>query len=374
MIHFIGKVFLEYAEAKPLLNKISVDPSKYIRIVDKGLSHIIDAHTHELNILNFKNVEDCIQQFGSIDSFVDYAIRHSEDDKLLIYCDEVSLPTLMIAMWKSIFPNITPALIKNFMSSFKDYELLKRNDFNEYIDIGRHSARIGKEDFINGYWNMSVEDISKVLTASPTIDLKDKQDAVGLEYFFIKSLLSEKDEVAYKRRFDYLYKKNFLKEVLFMISNIKEYAIILLKAKQQIETIELNDNSILDYFKNNPKYKIMFDNQLRFSAQTYDHIKSNYNLIELLTTLYKDSLTIHKETNPAFVSSEEFKIENPITSFIVQNHREPAILEMLSEDILQISNYHFLRNFVSMGTFNHYLLQSVLLTHKSDPEKLNELN
>ena len=316
MIHFLGKIFLEYAETKPLQNKLNTAPSQYIRIVDKGLSSITDVQTQHLNIVNFKNIEECLDHFNDINRFIDFLLRLSQNDKVIIYCDEDAMKKLMILLWKSIFPNITVELVERFLVSYRDSEAFKKNDFNEYINIQMNSNRITKDNFLPGYWLADKAFIEDSLKLSP-INLKGKEDLIGLEYFFIKTFLTgtSGDEI-YRQRFEYLYKKNFMKEVLFMIDNIKEYAILLLSLRNKTKDLLLKNKSFIDYLKSEEDYKILFDDQMDFNAESYDRFKQNYKMIKVINTLFTDCTLIHNKINPEFVSIQEIEVENPDFKFV----------------------------------------------------------
>lgn len=374
MIHLLGKVYLEYIEKKPQVNHISVKPYQYLFIADRGLAGMVDKDTEDLHIVRFKNLEECIEKFTTFDNFMAFLLDKTVEDRVILHCDEVSLPKMLCSLWKSLFPNITAELAYSLYVTYKDSEHFKREHGSEYIDIEVNSAKIAKSAFLGRYWDLSKEAFKTIFSDAQAFTLTGKEDLIGLEYVFTKLILDEqKYESVFESKLVSLYKKNLVKEILFMAAMIKEHAMILLQEKSILDAISLNDLSVIDYLRSEEKYAVLFDQKLEFSADTYEHLRSSYTIFKLISDLFADCSIIHKKINPAHVSIEELKQEHPIVSYILENKKEPSVKELLDSDIFQYSNYHFLRNYINMGIFNHYLVQSVLVTHQANPAALDAL-
>lgn len=369
MIHFLGKVHLEYAEAKPLGNNINVNPSQYIRIVDRGLADIVDVATEELNIFNVRNVEEAVDKFGTFNKFVDFLLDRAQEDRVIVYCDEVAMVKMLCGLWKSLFPSITPAMAQSFLLSYRDAEHLKIDDSNEYINIDLNSERLAKSEFIDKYWTFDSLIFEKTLTDAPSFDLSGKETLVGLEYILMKKRLSNGSfDSIYSQKMDFLYKKNFMKEILFMGSMIKEHYMYFLDSDPNVS---VGPRSVYDSLKVRPELSILFDSNVGFSSKSYDYVKQNYDLPAVLSVLKNVCEVIHKRINPDFVTIDEFLFENPITEYILRTGKEPSLDQIMDQDPMNIKNYHLLRGFVHMGTLNQYLLQGFYLTLKRTPEELD---
>lgn len=374
MIHFLGKTYLEYAETKPQINHFWAKPNQYIRIIDRGLSEITDRDSSDENLMNFKNVEQVIGKFVTFDNFLSFLNEREKEDRVLIYCDEEAMIKLLCAAWKSIFPHIDLNTAYSFYISYKDCEEFKKESGQEYINIEVDSSKLQKTNFLSRYWELKKEDFEKYFTSAPTLNLKGKENLIGVEFVFAKYLLkSEGYESVFKNKISYLYKKNIVKEILILCSMIKEYIVLLFAKKGLTEQSTLNEKSIVEYLKNEEKYKILFDKNIEYSADSYLHLRSNYNLLKLISDLYIDCSIIHKEINPEFVSIEELKQEIPICMYIMENKKEPEMIDLISQNVFDFHTYNFFKNHIDTGLMNHFLLQSIYLAHKANSEVLNIL-
>lgn len=374
MIHFLGKVFLEYTETKPQLDHMTVKPSQYIRIVDRGLANIMDSLSINKHIANFKDVEECLEKFVTFDNFISFLNEKEKEERVIIYCDEVSMPKLLCSLWKSIFPGITKEIAYSFYVSYKDNEYFRRDDRNEYIEIDINSAKIEKTAFLTRYWDLDRELFYSYFDNAESFSLENKETAIGLEFAFTKLLLdNERFKPVFSEKLEYLYKKNISKEIIFMISTIREHCLILLRKKGIMNEIMLNDTSVIDYLKGQERYNILFDGNVKHAPETYDYLRSKGNILKLISDLTFDCSVIHKEINPSFVSFEEFKQENPICSYILEQKKEPILEDLMDANILKFSNYHFIRSYVQTGIFNYFLLQSICITNEANPSALDAL-
>lgn len=374
MIHFLGKTYLEYAETKPQINHFWAKPTQYLRIVDRGLAGIVDRDSVDEHIMDFKSVEEAVEKFVSFDNFLSFLNEKEKEDRVFIYCDEFAMVKMLSSAWKSIFPNLDLDTAYSFYISYKDSEQFKKESGEEYIDIGVDSGRLHKENFLSRYWNFTKEEFKEYFESAPVLNLKGKEYLIGMEFVFTKFLLkSDSYQSILKPKMEYLYKKNLCKEILLMSSMIKEYAVLLLTKKGLLEQTVLNDKSVVDYLKGQKRYEILFDSKANHSADTYLHLKTNYNLLKVISDLYTDCSIIHKEINPEFVSIEELKQECPISMYILDKKKEPSMEELMTDDILNFTTYNFFKNHVNTGLMNHFLLQSIYIANKTDPSLLNAL-
>lgn len=372
MIHLLGKIYLEYAETKPQINHFVARPDQYVRLIDRGLSNIVDRDTHESNLADFKNMEDAIEKFASLENFITFLTEKTKQDRVMVYCDEISMIKMLSMMWKSVFPNIDLDTAYSFYISYKDAEHFKNEHGREYINIEIDSSKLNRESFLPRYWDLKKEDFAVLYDSAPVLNLSGKEDLMGLEYMFTKLLLGQTSP-SFQKKLEYLYKKNLVKEVLMMIGMIKEYALLLLKNKGSAKEAALNGTSVIDFLKSNPRYAALFDNNIHDSAESYNYLKSHYNLLKLISDLYVDCAVIHNKINPSFVSIQELDQEYPICMHIMKEKREPTIEEFMSGDVTSFENYHFFKNFINTGIMNFFLLQSVYIAHQENPSLLNAL-
>lgn len=373
MIHLIDRVYIEYAEARPLPRNPLLSTEKYIRIIDRGLSVIIDKDFEDKNLFNVKRLEEAYEKFGSNTNFVNYLLsvsNTSETKKITIYADEIATVQIMIAFWKSMFPKITASGAFKIYKTYKDFEKLKPKDQVNFIAIDEGLESIDKSYFFEKYWGLSFDKFSLLFENTKELGLDPKQkEKVGLEYLMIKYILNKNEShSALKLKTQHFYKKMLMHEICGLREVCKEFLYnILVSENQLVDDVCLSEKAITDLIKTHPKYAVILDNEISYSIKSYQYIKEKYNLIKIVNDLVNAEFIALK-----IMGIEQEKKDIAFCTYILDNHKEPEVVDILDDQLLYANKFRIFRELAKKGRYNQYLVISFLKTFEKSKESLAE--
>jgi hypothetical protein len=373
MIHLIDRVYIEYAEAKPLPQNPLLKPESYIRIIDRGLALIVDNDVEDKNLFNVKRIEEAYEKFGSNTNFINYLMSISnttETKKIIIYADEIATTQLMIALWKGLFPSIDSKNAFRLYSKYKDFEFLKPKDQIDFISLGENPGEIEKKDFIDLYWGKTEEQFKTFFDNTEAFELTAEQkQKVGIEYLMINYILNkESDHSELFKRADHFYKKALMKEIVALKSIASEYVLAVLKNDSKVAPELKSEKSIVDILSTHPKYNLLLDNNIVNSVKGYHYIKDNYILVKVVT----DLLAAENYALNSLGITPEPK-DNPCCTYIIQNHSEPNFRDHLDDEIFYKSFFRIFRELAKKGRYNQYLVHHFAIA-KQEGEDLSKFS
>ena len=374
MIHLIDRIYLEYAEAKPLPANPLIKPEAYIYIVDRGLSGVVDHDTQDKNLFNAKTVLELYKKFGSPENLISHLIAQSQGlgkKKIVIYADEIATIQLLCSLWKGIYPKITANGAYQFYQTYKDFEAFKPKDQVDFIALGEDSREVKKSYFFDRYWGQSFEVFQKIFDSIPGMKLSnDFKEKLGTEHLMIKYMLQpEADHKILGQKIDHFYKKNLMKEILGLKSIASEYIYTIL-ASEEDNIVELSDGSAYDRIKKHPKWSLLLDDKITYSISGYDHLKSNYNLIKVCYNLTNAEAIAFRS-----MGIEPEKKDTACCYHIIENHLEPDLKTIIDDECFYGSNFRLFRELAKKGRYNQYLVYAVASTLKArGKESLSEFS
>lgn len=373
MIHLIDRVYIEYAEAKPMPQNPLFTTESYIRIIDRGLALIIDKDVEDRNLFSVKTLEEAYEKFGSNKNFVNYLLSVSNTNqtkKIIIQADEIATVKLMIAFWKSMFPKITASGAFKIYKTYKDFEKLKPKDLVNFVALDEGLDSIDKSHFFDKYWGLDFDKFNSLFKDTEELGLDSKQkEKVGLEYLMIKYILNKDgDHSALKSKTQHFYKKMLMHEICGLKELCKEFLYNILASENQLtEDICLSENAVTDLIKNHPKYAVILDNEITYSIKSYQHVKEKYNLIKIVNDLVNAEFIALK-----LMDIEQEKKDIAFCTYILDNHKEPEVVDILDDQLLYANKFRIFRELAKKGRYNQYLVISFLKTFEKDEESLAE--
>lgn len=373
MIHLIDRVYLEYAEAKPLPQNPLLKPESYIRIIDRGLALILDNDVEDKNLFNVKRIEEAYEKFGGNTNFLNYLLSVSntnETKKIIIYADEVGTIQLMIALWKALFPKIDVKNAFRLYSKYKDFEFLKPKDQVNFVSMGENSGEVEKKDFIDLYWGKTEEQFKTFFDNTEAFELTPEQkQKVGIEYLMINYILNKSgDHSELFKKLDHFYKKALMKEIVALKSIASEYILTVLGNDPKVVADLKSEKSIVDILKTHHKYNLLLDDNIVNSVKGYHYVRDNY----ILTKVAFDLLTAERYALNSLGITPEPR-DNPCCTYIVENHKEPDFKEHLEDEIFYKSFFRIFRELAKKGRYNQYLVHHFAIA-KQEGEDLSKFS
>lgn len=375
MIHLLDRIYVEYAEAKPMPQNPLLAPEAYIRIIDRNLSGITDVDTQDKNLFNVKNVKEAYEKFGSKINLINHLLAQSNTQKtkkIIIYADEIATIQLLSSLWKDIYPKLTASGAYKMYISYKDFEYFKPKDQMNFIAFDEDSRPLEKKDFLDTYWGKTFEEFEILFNESSKFGLPAKAlSKVSTEHLMIKYIINpEADHSSLFAKIDHFYKKNIMREVTGLITLVSEYLYNLISSEQKGENpAYLNNISAVDYLKKHPKYSLLLDDKIVYSTKAYEYLKSNYNLIKVCTDLVNAEAIALKQMDIV-----QEKKDLACSHYIIENHAEPDLKMVLNEEIFYHSNFRLFRELANKGRYNQYLVYSFAITKKQGTESLAEFS
>jgi hypothetical protein len=373
MIHLIDRIYIEYAEAKPMPQNPLTKPESYIRIIDRNLAGLHDVDTEDKNLFNCKTIEEAFEKFGTQNEFLNYLISKSntlENKKIIIFADEVAAIKILCCLWKTIFPKITSEQAFKIYQSYKDFEFFKPKDQMNFIAFDEDSREITKSYFFNKYWGKTLNEFKMLFNPMPSFALSQSQkELIGAEFLMIKYILDPSaNHKTLFSKIDHFYKKALMKEIVALKTISSEYIITILKNEPKSYEKILAGHSALDILKSHSKYNLLLDDNIVNSIKGYEHIKDKYNLIKVAT----DLLASEKIVLSSLDITPEVK-DNPCCHYIADNHKEPDLKEHLQDEINYKSHFRIFRELAKKGRYNQYLVQQFAIL-KNEGEDLSKFS
>jgi len=373
MIHFIDRVYLDYAEAKPLPQNPLLKPEAYIRIIDRGLVDVVDADTLDKNLFNVKNVDEAFAKFGDQNLFINFLLSNcnvSDQKKIIIYADEIATIKLFCSLWKTVFPKITAQGAYKIYQTYKDFEFFKPKDQINFIAFDEDSREITKSYFFNKYWGKTFEEFQELFNPVPKFDLTpDQKEKLGTEYQMVKYILKkDADHSVLFNKVRHFYKKSLMKEILGLKSLVSEYIYTILDTEKD-DTVVLSEKSAVDKLKTHTKYSLLLDDQIVYSIKGYEHLKDKYNLIKVCQDLLNgENIAL------ASMGITPEKKDNPCCNYIAEKYAEPDLTEIIDEECFYNSSFRLFRELAKKGRYNQYLVYSFAASVKKGTESLAEFS
>ena len=359
MIHIADKIYITYAETTVGSGSEDRLPDNYVRIIDKGLTSMIDENTIKNEIAYGKTVDEVFSQFKSESDFFETLLSKIEDEDSLnvnIYADENSMLEFLIRWWKAIFPNLKADGAYALYTIYADSESLRTCKGISFIDITVKSDPITFDKFINDYWSVPKELFFDKFNHFKAFDLPQGiKDTISVEYLVMDYLASGRSyKPALQAKMAHLYKKLFIKEVFYLVKLAQEFFYYIAADDPSLkEASRLDGVSIRKTLEKDTRFRALLDTNIQNDLKSYNHVRSKYEIDLLCKTLLDFDVKINARLG---LDPKGSRLDNPTLYYYSDNNKDPNLQELLDKEIEGSSNFRIFVALARRNKFNPYII------------------
>ena len=380
VIHIYDKLYITYAEASVGPESSDRTCEDYSQIIDKDLYDINDVHYGKNRIFFGKTLKDLFHQFTDevgFFRFIQGQLAIPDINKIIIYADENAMNEFLIRWWKGIFPNISEKGLMALYQMFADSQLVQMSNKEIFLNIAVDAAEMEFSDLSATYWKSSTEEIRGLVNCYTPFNVPvDLLDKCSLEFRIMDHIINDRSEFlpGILRNLEDLYKKAFMHDICGCKRNIERNILFI---SGQIPSFDkkvgFGKKRLKDILHESKELAFLLDKNIKESKESYDYVKSEYDLLTLCQNLVQYDLLIHQSyglTDKELVNY----LDNPFITYYMQNKEHPKLLNLLENEFTSSGYHRIFKGLIIKNRLNPFLVPAFYKLHKSneDPELIKE--